>query len=160
MFYETQSVRRPPKALKNFVFCQWWPWPLTFTFKLVRARDQTCLPCEFGTNQFSGSQDISYTNKKTQSDGKKNRTFHSSLHVVTTENEWCFNVVERIVPWNHYIWNQCQVSQFLLQNTRQKTANLTTNQPRSISKRAFKTEAVVVTNYKQVAQLNYHRWTL
>jgi len=23
-------------------------WPLTFTFKLIRARNQTCLPCKFG----------------------------------------------------------------------------------------------------------------
>jgi len=38
-------------------------WPLTLTFKLARARDQTRLPCEFGTNTFSGSRDISYTNK-------------------------------------------------------------------------------------------------
>ena len=42
------------------------PWPLTLTFKLVRARDQTRLPCEFGTNPFSSSQDISYTNKKSE----------------------------------------------------------------------------------------------
>ena len=27
-------------------FCLWWPWPLTLTFKLVRARDQTRLHCE------------------------------------------------------------------------------------------------------------------
>jgi len=32
--------------------------PLTVTFKLVRASDQTRLPCEFGTNPFSGSRDI------------------------------------------------------------------------------------------------------
>jgi len=31
---------------------------LTLTFKLVRARDQTCLLCEFGANTFSRSQDI------------------------------------------------------------------------------------------------------
>ena len=44
------TARRPPK--------------LTLTFKLVRARDQTRLPCEFGANLFSGSRDISHTNKK------------------------------------------------------------------------------------------------
>jgi len=38
---------------------------VTLTFKLVQARDQTCLPCEFGANPFSSSRDISYTNKKT-----------------------------------------------------------------------------------------------
>jgi len=37
---------------------------VTLTIKLVRGRDQTCLPCEFGANPFSSSQDISYTNKK------------------------------------------------------------------------------------------------
>jgi len=38
---------------------------LTFdlTFRLVRVRDQTCLLCEFSTNPFSCSVDISYTNK-------------------------------------------------------------------------------------------------
>jgi len=40
-------------------------WHLTLTFKLVRARDQTRLPCEFGANPFSGSRYISYTNKNT-----------------------------------------------------------------------------------------------
>jgi len=44
---------------ENAVFCPWWPWPLTF--KLVWARDQTGLPCEFSANLFSSSWDISYT---------------------------------------------------------------------------------------------------
>jgi len=39
-------------------------WPLTLTFKLVRAKDRTRLPCEFGANPFSGSRDIWGTNKK------------------------------------------------------------------------------------------------
>ena len=30
-------------------------WPLTLTFKVVRAKDQTRLRCEFGANPFSGS---------------------------------------------------------------------------------------------------------
>ena len=34
--------------------------------QLVCARDQTCLPCEFGANPFSGFGDILYTNKKTR----------------------------------------------------------------------------------------------
>jgi len=32
---------------------------LTMTFKLVRTKDQTRLPCEFGANPFSGSRYIS-----------------------------------------------------------------------------------------------------
>ena len=51
--------------MSNVLFCPWWPWPLTLTFRLVWARDQTPLLCEFGTNPFSGSRDISCTNKKT-----------------------------------------------------------------------------------------------
>ena len=39
-------------------------WPLTFTFKLFRARDQTRLPCEFAANPFSGPGDILHTNRK------------------------------------------------------------------------------------------------
>jgi len=43
---------------------------VTMTFKLVQARDQRDVPCEFGTNLFSSFQDILYTNKK-QNDGAK-----------------------------------------------------------------------------------------
>jgi len=43
---------------------------VTFTFKLVRARDQTHL-CEFGGNPFRVFRDISYTNPQT--DGAKNQ---------------------------------------------------------------------------------------
>jgi len=56
-------------------------WPLTLTFNLGQARDQTRLPCEFGANPFSGSQGISYT-KKPQTDGAKNRAFCTSPCVV------------------------------------------------------------------------------
>ena len=45
---------------------------LTLTFKLVRARDQTCLPCEFVANQFTGSRDISHTNKSHRECQKQN----------------------------------------------------------------------------------------
>jgi len=76
----TQAAERAEKCR----FCPWWPWPLTLTFKLVRVRDQTRHPYEFGANPFSSSGDISYTNKKPQNDGANNRTFHSSLHVVKT----------------------------------------------------------------------------
>ena len=55
---------------------------MTLTFKLVRARDQTRLPCEFGTNPFSGSRDISYTNKKPQTDGAQ-KTEPSAVHCVS-----------------------------------------------------------------------------
>jgi len=43
------------------------------------GEDQTCLLCEFGANPFSGSGDISYTNKNPQTDDAKSRTFCSSL---------------------------------------------------------------------------------
>jgi len=66
--------------------------PFTLTFKLVRERDQTHLPCEFGANPFSGSGDISYTNKKPQTDGVKNRTFRSSLPLTACSNEMEANV--------------------------------------------------------------------
>jgi len=68
------------KRTKKYVFLSL----VTLTFKLVQVRDQTLLPCEFGANPFSGSGNISYTNKKTQTDGAKN-TFHSSLHVLITQ---------------------------------------------------------------------------
>jgi len=57
--------KQPPNGRTNGVFCPWWLWPLTLIFKLVRATDQTRLPCKFGANPFSGSRDISYTNKLT-----------------------------------------------------------------------------------------------
>jgi len=39
-------------------------WPLTVTFKLAQARDQTRLPGEFGINPFSHSRFIWCTNKQ------------------------------------------------------------------------------------------------
>jgi len=39
------------------VFCPWRPWPLTLTFKLIRPKYQTRLPCEVGATPFSGSCD-------------------------------------------------------------------------------------------------------
>jgi len=54
-------------------FCPWWPWPSTLTFKIVRARDQARLPCEFGANPVSGSRDIWGTNRQ-KSHSAKNRT--------------------------------------------------------------------------------------
>jgi len=59
--------------------------PVTLKFKLIRARDQTRLDCEFGGNPFNGSRDISYTNKKVTDSAKepyanaRNRTLRSSL---------------------------------------------------------------------------------
>ena len=55
---EFHSVAARGDGSEKHVFCPWWPWPLTLTLKLVRARDQTRLPCEFGGNPFSGSWDI------------------------------------------------------------------------------------------------------
>jgi len=58
------SVRRRRPWWRLTMHCQRagrplsWPSPLTLIFKLVRARDQTRLPCEFGTNPFSDSKDI------------------------------------------------------------------------------------------------------
>jgi len=51
---------------------------VTLTVTLVRARDQTCLLYEFGTNLFCSSGDNSYTNKKTTDCRCQNRTFRSS----------------------------------------------------------------------------------
>jgi len=79
------SVSAGSDGSTQHVFCPWWPWPLTLTFKLVRVREQTRLPCEFGTNPFSGSRDIWFTNKiKKQkvTDSTKNRTLRSLLRVV------------------------------------------------------------------------------
>jgi len=39
---------------RKMPFSPWWPWPSTS--KLVQARDQTCLPCEFGANPYSCSR--------------------------------------------------------------------------------------------------------
>jgi len=66
------------------------PVTLTLTFKLIRARDQTLLPCDFGANPFSGSGDISHTNKKL-TNSAKNRTFRSSLRAV---------IIWAVMQWN------------------------------------------------------------
>jgi len=71
-------------SAKNPVLCPRWSWLSTLTFKLFPARDQTRRPSEFGVNPFSGSRNISYTNKKV-TDSAKNRTLRkirSSLRAV------------------------------------------------------------------------------
>ena len=65
------------------VFCPWWSWSLTLTFQLVRARDQTRLPCELCANPFSRSWDIWFTN----TESAKYRTLRSSLCVVKKERQ-------------------------------------------------------------------------
>ena len=79
------TAHRLPKGPKNAVFS---PGDQTFDLdcKLIGARDQTHLLCEFGANPSSGS--IYFIHKqKTQTDGAKNRTFRSSLHAVITLNK-------------------------------------------------------------------------
>ena len=51
------NINRMQAAIRaeKCCFWPWWPWPLTLTFKLIHARDQTRLPCEFGANPFSSS---------------------------------------------------------------------------------------------------------
>jgi len=84
----TQAAERA----EDVVFCAWWPWPLSLTFKLFRTKDRTRrLPCEFDTNPFRRSRNILYTNKKV-TESAKNITLCSSLRVVTRRH-W----VERIV---------------------------------------------------------------
>jgi len=76
------TIRMLP-GLTERIFCPWWPWPLTFTFKLVCVRDQTHLPCKCHVNPFSSSRDIWGTNKKR----KKSQTVLKTepyLHAVTT----------------------------------------------------------------------------
>jgi len=51
MFYQTNHTHIAERP-KNAAFLSL----VTLTFKLVRARDQTRLPCEFGANRFSGSE--------------------------------------------------------------------------------------------------------
>jgi len=66
---------------------------LTLTFKLVRARDQRRLTCEFGANPFSGSQDMWGTNKKNPkvAEGTKTEPY---LRAVNT-SAYCSNNVSK-----------------------------------------------------------------
>jgi len=81
---------------KNAVFCPWGPWPLTF--KHVRVRDQTYLQCEFGANPFSGSRDISHTNKKKTTDWLRQKQNLQQFTVVK------IHVWEKLkVKWNQQV---------------------------------------------------------
>jgi len=89
MFYQTQTTHRLPEGPKNTVFLSLVTstfdlWPLTMTLKLVRARDQTRLPHEFGVNPFSSSGDISYTNKKSH----RQRQKQNLTQFTASSNEW------------------------------------------------------------------------
>jgi len=72
MFYQTWHKLHAGHQKDQKCRCfPWWPWSLTLIFKLVWARDQTHLPHVFGADPFSGSQDISYTNKKNPTDWRR-----------------------------------------------------------------------------------------
>ena len=50
------SMQAAERGKMSFHFCpSMVTLTLTLTFKLVRAKDKTRLPCEFGGNPFSGS---------------------------------------------------------------------------------------------------------
>jgi len=74
----TQAAERAEKCrflyLMTLTF-DIWPWPSNLSKR--GSKHVFGLPCEFGENPFSGSRDISYTNKLTHTDGTKNRTFRS-----------------------------------------------------------------------------------
>jgi len=71
-----------------------WPW-------LVRARDQTRLPCEFGANPFSGSRYISYIHKqKSHRQRQKTEPYGKQLDLVT-DAEYVANLIGLIV--NNYV---------------------------------------------------------
>jgi len=75
MKHKPHTGRRKGRKMSFFVPGDLDLWPLTLTFKFFRPRDQIRLPCDFGADLFSGSRDISCTNKKvTKSDSAKNRT--------------------------------------------------------------------------------------
>ena len=67
---------------KNAIFCPWWPWLLTLTFKLVQVRDQTpntsyVWICHKSVQCFQKC----HTQTKKQTDGAKNRPFCSLLRM-------------------------------------------------------------------------------
>ena len=72
MFYQTNCTQSTEMAEKMSFLSL-----VTLTFKLVRARDQTRLPYEYGASPFSGSRYISYTNKNHRLMAPKQT--HSSL---------------------------------------------------------------------------------
>ena len=104
MFYQTRTACRPPKGPKNAAVCPWWPWSLTF--KLVRASDQTRLPCEFDINPFSSSGDISYTNKKKTTDWQHQKQNLPQITVFGKNQYIAFSALTLSVGWQeeHPAW--------------------------------------------------------
>jgi len=72
----TQTAERAKKC--RFLFVRSW-----HSNSSERGTKHVFPVCEFGANPFSGSRDISYTNKKV-TDSAKNRTLRSSLRAVNS----------------------------------------------------------------------------
>ena len=64
--------------------CPWWPWPLTLTFKLVRARDKHVFRLNLG-KICSADPEIFHMQTKKVTDSAKNRILCSSLRAVMNE---------------------------------------------------------------------------
>jgi len=84
--------------------CPWWPWPLTLTFKLVRAMDHARLPREFGTNPFRGSRDISYIKSTDWRAVKAPKTGPSAVHCVRWNVSFLLRM--QVMTWLFY-WVLC-----------------------------------------------------
>jgi len=94
------------------IFCPWWPWPLTLTFKFVQARDQACLPCEFGANPFSGSRDIWFTNKQTINKTRAKDVLPNKPHAArrnhpTAAMEWCHLLPNDVICSKRVPFRRC-----------------------------------------------------
>jgi len=78
--------------------------PLTLTFKLVRARDQTRLQCEFGANSFSGSQ--RYFIHKQKSHRAKSHRQHQKQNLM--QFTVCSKSYERAINYASHSTQSCK----------------------------------------------------
>jgi len=76
------NISRPPRA-KKCRFLSLATFPLTLTFKLVRARDQNVF-CVNVAHIRSAVPEIFHTQTKKVTDGAKNKTLRSSPRAVNT----------------------------------------------------------------------------
>jgi len=89
-------------------FCPWWLWPLTLTFKLVRARDKHVF-CVNLAQIRSAVPEIFHTQTKKVSDSLKTE-FHAVSSMRTVKSFWnCFSEQTRSMVRSMKTTNNCLI---------------------------------------------------
>jgi len=85
---------------------------VTLPFKFVWPRDQIRLPCKLGANLFTGSGDISFSNKQTNKSQTAQNNQNLTQFAVCGKNHWAIRSSLRRSLWNRITLTHSQTHRY------------------------------------------------